>query len=68
MPNANYSVAGTTMRNGSSAAPSANGMPIVVFGSTTYSDAMTTTSVRIECKLGTSTEDPLAVFVTVHSS
>lgn len=65
MSDANYSVSGTTMRNGTSAAPSSQGIPIVVFGSTTYSNGMTTSSARIECKLAAGTEDPLAVFVSI---
>ena len=64
MPDANYSVSGTTIRNGTSGEGSA-GIYIVAFGSTTYSNAMNTGSVRIQCKLLQSFEDPLAVFAAI---
>ena len=64
MPDANYSVSSVSMRNDVSGA-SSNGVFSVVFGSTTYADAMKTGSVRIECKLTTSNVDPLAAFVAI---
>jgi hypothetical protein len=64
MSDANYSVSSVSMRNDVSGA-SSNGVFSVVFGSTTYADAMKTGSVRIECKLTTSNVDPLAAFVSI---
>ena len=64
MPDANYSVSNISMRNGSSGA-SSNGVLAIVFGSTTYADAMKTGSVRIEYKVATNNEDPLGAFVSI---
>ncbi len=64
MPDANYSVSNISMRNGSSGA-SSNGVLAIVFGSTTYADAMKTGSVRIEYKVTTNNEDPLGAFVSI---
>jgi hypothetical protein len=64
MPDANYSVSNISMRNGSSGA-SSNGVLAIVFGSTTYADAMKTGSVRIEYKVTTNYEDPLGAFVSI---
>jgi hypothetical protein len=64
LADADYSVTGTTMRNGTSASGS-SGITVHPFGSTTYANAFTTTSLRIECKLTNNMEDPLAVLVAI---
>jgi hypothetical protein len=64
MSDANYAVSNVAMRNGSSGAAS-NGVLALVFGSTTYADAMKTGSVRIEYKVTTNNEDPLGAFVSI---
>ena len=67
MPDANYVVSGTAMRNGTSGEGSA-GLYIVPFGSTTYSNAMNSGSARIRCKLLQTFEDPLAVQIAIFSN
>ena len=64
MTDINYAVSNVAMRNGSSGA-SSNGVLAIVFGSTTYADAMKTGSVRIEYKVTTNNEDPLGAFVSI---
>jgi len=64
MSNANYSVSGMAMRNGGSG-PGSNPVVVGFFGSTTYGDAITTSSVRIQCKLTTSDEDPISACLSI---
>ena len=64
MTDVNYAVSNVAMRNGASGAAS-NGVLALVFGSTTYADAMKIGSVRIEYKVTTNNEDPLGAFVSI---
>jgi hypothetical protein len=69
MPNANYSISGTTMR--SVAAGTALQMMLNVQNDTTYSNMVTTTFVKVKTPFSdgvTGIGDPLAVFVSICGS
>ena len=66
MPDDSYSVTGTAMRNGASGGGN-SGVSVAPFGSTTYANAFTSSTVRIQTIFDTSsvTTDPLAVSVAI---
>lgn len=64
MPDANYSVFVTGMRNSTDASGS-NPTTGCVAGNSTYSSSVTANGVRVKGKVAASDEDPLALFVGV---